>query len=97
MRKVVKGLREIAPAVDLLATSPLARARETAEIVADILGISDIAEQPLLAPGADKHALIAWLRGHAAEATVAVVGHEPDLSEFASLARRSGRCTGCNR
>jgi len=86
MRKTVKGLREIVPAIDVLATSPLVRARETAEIVADIFGLSDVAEQPLLAPGADKQALIAWLRGHASDATVAVVGHEPDLSALASLA-----------
>ena len=34
MRKAAKGLREIAPKIDVLATSPLVRARETADIIA---------------------------------------------------------------
>src|SRR5205814_8993182 len=81
-----KGLREIAPKIDVLASSPLVRARETAEIVANVMGLEGIAQETLLSPGSDTNALIAWLRGHAAGATVAIVGHEPDLSAFAALA-----------
>jgi phosphohistidine phosphatase len=86
MRKIAKGLREIAPTPNVLATSPLPRARETAEVVADVLGVGKVDEQALLAPGADKTALIAWLGRQGREATVAIVGHEPDLSGFASFA-----------
>lgn len=85
MRKIAKGLRELAPEIDVLASSPLARARETAEIVAKVLRIPNIVEQPLLAPDADDQALIAWLKEQPAKATVAIVGHEPQLSSFASL------------
>jgi phosphohistidine phosphatase len=85
MRKVVKGLRKIAPDIDVLATSPLVRARETADILADIFGVSDISEQKWLGPNADKRALIDWLRDQAQDATVAVVGHEPHLSAIAGL------------
>jgi phosphohistidine phosphatase len=85
MRKHAKGLREIAPTIDVLATSPLVRARETAEIVAEVFGVSKIVELALLAPESDKQALLAWLKEQAADATIAIVGHEPHLSSFASL------------
>ena len=85
MRKAARGLREIAPKIDVLATSPLIRARETAEIVAKVLGKADVTELALLAPEGDKQALIAWLNEQPADATVAIVGHEPHLSAFASL------------
>lgn len=85
MRKAAKALREIAPAIDILASSPLVRARETADIVADVCDIKEVLEQPLLAPDADKQALINWLKEQPAERTVAIVGHEPQLSAFASL------------
>jgi phosphohistidine phosphatase len=85
MRKAAKGLHEIAPAIDVLATSPLARARETAEIVAQVFGVRATIELTLLAPEGDHEALIAWLTEHSADATVAIVGHEPHLSALASL------------
>lgn len=85
MRKVAKGLREIAPDIDVLATSPLARARETAEIIAGTFKIQETIEQPLLAPDGSKRALIGWLKTKPTEATVALIGHEPQLSALAGL------------
>lgn len=85
MRKNAKGLREIAPDIDVLVTSPLVRARETADIVAEVFGITNVLEQPLLAPEGDKQALINWLKDQKAQHTLAIVGHEPQLSSFASL------------
>jgi phosphohistidine phosphatase len=60
------------------------RAQETAEIVAKVFGVDEVLEQPLLSPGADAPALLDWLESHAPDATVALVGHEPDLSRLAS-------------
>ncbi len=89
MRKAAKGLRKFTPDIDVLASSPLLRAHETAEIVAKVFGVRDIMEQPLLSPGADAPALLDWLQELSAPATatatVALVGHEPDLSHFAGL------------
>jgi phosphohistidine phosphatase len=85
MRKAAKGLRKFAPDIDLIAASPLLRARETAEIVAKVFGVNDITEQPLLAPGADLSALLDWLTQRPTDATVALVGHEPDLGNLAAL------------
>lgn len=85
MRKAAKGLRKLVPAIDVLATSPLVRAHQTAEIVADVCGVRDLTEQPLLAPDADPQALLAWLATQPPVSTIALVGHEPDLGNFASL------------
>lgn len=84
MRKAAKGLRKLAPDIDVLAASPLVRAQETAEIVAKIFGIDDVLEQPLLTPGADAPAMLDWLEDQEPDATVALVGHEPDLGLLAS-------------
>lgn len=84
MHKTAKGLREIAPAIDTVATSPLVRARETAEIVARVLGVRETTELACLAPDGDHDALDAWLGQQPADAAVALVGHEPHLSSLAS-------------
>lgn len=62
-------------------TSPLVRARQTAEIAARILGISDIAEHEFISSGefAD---LVTALADQRTSATVILVGHEPYLSEW---------------
>jgi phosphohistidine phosphatase len=84
MRKAAKGLRKLAPDIDVLAASPLVRARETAEIVAKVFGVNEIVEQSLLSPGADASALLHWLKQQPPDNTVALVGHEPDLGHLAS-------------
>ncbi len=85
LRKVAKGARKFAPDIDLLAASPLRRAQETADIVAKVFGVTEIVEQPLLSPDADAMALFDWLAEQSGDATVALVGHEPDLSRFIAL------------
>jgi phosphohistidine phosphatase len=84
MRRAAKGLRKIAPDLDILATSPLVRARETAEIVERVFGGPAITELAALSPGAAARELLDWLREQHAS-TVALVGHEPDLSRLAAL------------
>lgn len=78
MRRAARGLREVVGAVDVLATSPLVRAAQTAEIVAARLGAEPVV-RPELAPDEDPDALVPWLREHGPDETVAVVGHEPHL------------------
>jgi phosphohistidine phosphatase len=79
-----EGLREIAPEISVLASSPLTRARETAEIVADEYGIDIRATTEALVPGAPLSAFIDWIGDRADQPVVAVVGHEPHLSELAT-------------
>ncbi len=83
MRREVEALRAMDFAPDVIVTSPLARARRTAEIVADGLGLSGrLVEDERLAPGFDVARLEQVLATRAPGArAVLVVGHEPDFSE----------------
>ncbi len=79
--EIAKGLRVVGAAPRRLISSPLLRARETAEIVARILhGAKSVELEEALAPGGEFQALLHALRG--ADDTLAV-GHMPDLSEVA--------------
>ncbi|HEY6097967.1 MAG TPA: histidine phosphatase family protein [Anaeromyxobacter sp.] len=82
-RKFVKGargLRKLVPRVDLLATSELVRALETAELLEAGYGELRTARLAELAPDADPRALLRWLRAQRRRKVVAIVGHEPHLS-----------------
>ena len=84
MRAAARGLRRVAPKVELLATSPLTRAVQTAQIVgAAYRGVKTV-EVPQLAPDASVHALLKWLQERKSTSTVALVGHEPQLGIFVS-------------
>jgi phosphohistidine phosphatase len=93
MRKAARGLHVLAPGLTRIATSPLLRARQTAEIVAMAGNSPAIVPLPALAPGGAAHALLAWLRTQPADATLALVGHEPDLGLLAGWLL-SGKRTG---
>lgn len=81
MREVVKGLVKLGVEIDLILTSPLARAVETAEIIAAAVGLSkkDIKQTGNLAPGAFPDNLFAEIKGNAGAEAIALVGHQPDL------------------
>jgi phosphohistidine phosphatase len=68
---------------DSIGTSPLVRARETAEIVAEHLSLVRVlGEWPELSPGGDEAALTG--RIFRSGGVVLVVGHEPMLSSLVS-------------
>lgn len=76
-RKVVRGLAALGVELDLLLTSPKRRALETAEILADLLeGESRVSPHLAVSPS---EALLAEIPR---EGRVALVGHEPYLSEL---------------
>lgn len=73
------GLKRLKIELDLLLTSPLVRARQTAEIAGRILGLEpQVAEA--LGPGCDAPRLLALLAERPRAERVMVVGHEPDFS-----------------
>lgn len=82
MQRAAAGLLSELEFIDVLAASPLLRARQTAEIVAEVYVGRSVMELDALAPGGDPDELLAWLRGHSDVSVVAVVGHEPDLGEL---------------
>ena len=77
--RVARGLVRVVPAVDRLGSSPLIRAAETAAILARAWSEIPVLTLPALAPGGDPEQVLAWLRSGAHGASVAAVGHEPDL------------------
>jgi len=85
MARAAQGLRKIKVDLDLVLTSPLRRARETAEIVAGQLGGVKIETLDALSPGAEPSAVITALRHHQDLRSIALVGHEPDLGHLASF------------
>ena len=85
MRKAARGLSRLGVVFDIVLTSPLVRARQTAEIVAG--GIAPrpvLANLDALAPDSGYAALIAELEKHARKPRIALVGHEPDIGELAA-------------
>src|SRR5262245_35583 len=82
MKHAAKALAELVERIDILASSPLVRAVETAEIVSSRFDDLKVREIDELSPGAGSSALLEWIVEHPARKTIAVVGHEPDLSRF---------------
>ncbi len=85
MARGAKGLRRTLPGIDLLAASPLARAAQTAEIVAGEYGAVNRAEVEELRPTARYKDFLRWLRAQPGLDVIAAVGHEPHLSGLATL------------
>ena len=79
MKQAAKGLREMVPEIDLLATSPLTRAAQTAAILDSVYGGVKEVEIKELSPEATPEGFLRWLRKQK-EGTLAAVGHEPSLS-----------------
>jgi phosphohistidine phosphatase len=66
---------------DIILTSPLTRARQTAEILATALHIEDIlVEDGRLSPGFNKRVLAGILADYPGYRSILLVGHEPDFS-----------------
>lgn len=84
MRRNAEGLRRIATHIERLAASPLVRAQQTARILADAFSLRDMETLEALRPDAHPRALLTWLGKHEADATVAVVGHEPYVGALIS-------------
>lgn len=84
LKEAVRGLASLNVVVDLVLTSPLVRARETATILASGLGRRPIEELEALAPGGRDAAVVDAIVHQAKKyPRLAVVGHEPDLGELA--------------
>jgi phosphohistidine phosphatase len=81
IRDVARWMRSKKFRFDVIASSPLTRAWETAEIVARLLGRNDRLEVwDELAPGGDPDALCYHASQYSRDTAVLIVGHEPSLS-----------------
>jgi phosphohistidine phosphatase len=85
MRRIGRGLRCLGVEPDRILSSPLLRAWETAEIVAESLGLSNRLEKSqMLSPDRSAEAIRDWVLSRA-EPRVMIVGHNPAFSLLLGL------------
>ena len=78
-REVARGLAALEPDIELVLTSPYARARQTAELAARALKLGDrLRETSALEPDRDPEDILGEVRAEKVRA-VLLVGHEPHL------------------
>jgi phosphohistidine phosphatase len=91
MKNVSAGLQTIVESLDVIGASPLVRAQQTAEIVADAYGDLEVQTVEALSPGSEPSALVDWLGAHSSAEVVAIVGHEPHLSTLVTWLMTGGQ------
>jgi phosphohistidine phosphatase len=83
MREVVDGLIDLGVDLDLVITSPLVRAKQTADVI--IAGFPDapaLTVSESMSPGGNPAAVAEALAHHTKLKNIALVGHEPNLGEL---------------
>lgn len=94
-RAAAEGLHAVLDGddLDLIVTSTLLRARQTADILATRFRGTPVLESAALTPGAGEVAVDQWLHTRPSNERAALVGHEPDLSDWISwgLTRKHDR------
>ena len=90
--KMVRLLAARGMAPTIIATSPLVRCRQTAEVLAEAVGpAGPPVELDALAPGSDLEALVAWTAEQSAQhAQIAWVGHAPDVGRMTAALTGQG-------
>jgi len=91
MRQIAKGLRTLGSHFDVILSSPYLRARETAELLADVFKMDKKIEfTDSLTPMADPNSILAEINQKYRVESVALVGHEPHLSKLVSVLVANG-------
>jgi len=86
MRQIAQGLHTLGVDFDLILSSPYVRAKETAEILADVFKIkTDVAFSENLIPMGDPDLLIAEMNEKYTANSIALIGHEPFLTTLIGL------------
>lgn len=88
-RRAAEGLREFGVGLDIVVTSPLLRAHQTAEVLVSVLKPKPrLVTAEALAPGQKMAEVVAVIAKYAAAARgasrIALVGHEPDIGDLAA-------------
>jgi len=82
MRRAAAGLRQAAGPLGQILSSPLRRAQQTAKILHREYPDTPLSLSDALSPGQSLNALVTTLAETGNQGTLAVVGHEPDLSQL---------------
>jgi phosphohistidine phosphatase len=86
MRQIAKGLRALGVDFDLVLSSPYLRAKETAEILAEVFKVkADVVFSDNLVPTGDPDLLISEMNEKYNAHSVALIGHEPQLTALVGL------------
>jgi phosphohistidine phosphatase len=86
MRLVARGMLELDVKIDLIVTSPFARAARTAAIAAEVYKTDKIWTSQNLVPDGEPSRLIVELNdNYSTLSNIVVVGHEPYLGELLSV------------
>lgn len=85
MMRIAQRLRSLGLYCDHLWTSPLARARQTAELLCAAGVAETAAVASFLQPGGSFSELVAVLEGNRGQESLGLVGHLPDLPRFAEI------------
>jgi phosphohistidine phosphatase len=86
IKAIAKAMKDLGISFDIILSSPLVRARQTAEIIAQALKAKERLELiEALAPQESAKPLIEFLIEQGAVKDVLLVGHEPFLSRLISL------------
>ena len=80
-----RGMKRIGVDPDVILSSPLARAKETAEIISAILDDTKLQISRSLAPSLDFEWALTDAHKHLNPRRIMLVGHQPDLGLLASL------------
>ncbi len=86
-RQVAQRLRELDLTVDLILTSPLLRAHQTALILQEMGLTPEVKLSTSLAPGGDINNWLSWLTQWRSQGGthLGLVGHQPDLGHWAEI------------
>ena len=86
LQKAAKGLVTLSLSFDRILTSPFVRARQTAQIVAEILHTEDRLEEiKELCPDQSVQDLLSSLAAYSDKKNILLIGHEPLLSRTVSF------------
>jgi phosphohistidine phosphatase len=86
MRQIARGLRNLGVEFDLILSSPYVRARETAEILADVFRMKEKLDfSDNLIPLGNPELLIGEINEKYSVDSLALVGHEPHLSTLIGM------------
>lgn len=83
-RRAARAIARLEPEVSVIFSSPARRAAQTAAVVAEALGgLAPVRPLDAALPGSTWRELLRAIAREPRDATVALVGHEPDLGKLA--------------
>lgn len=85
MRRCIKAMSRLGIRFDEVWTSPLLRARQTADLLVECMELNrSVRQVPFLLPEGDFEALAMVLADTPKRRSVALIGHEPSMGELAT-------------